>query len=225
MRDPVPPSYRRSWRPCTPAASGPICLQHRASYSTDERHTTLTTHRTDVVVIGAGQAGLAAGYHLQRRIDSLILEADARGRRGDVVRIAAAVLAGRSRRPARDAVSVPKQAFPSGHQMGDYLELYAATFGLPVKTGDQSSVSASWRRPALPGQGGNRRFEAAQVIVATGAFQRPRVPTSRPSWTRDPPTPFERLPNPSQLDEGPVLVVGPSHSGADSPTRPPRRIR
>ena len=38
-----------------------------------------TTIRTEVLVIGAGQAGLAAGYHLQRfGIDARIVEADAR---------------------------------------------------------------------------------------------------------------------------------------------------
>ena len=41
-----------------------------------------TTIRTDVLVIGAGQAGLAAGYHLQRLgVAARIVEADARARR------------------------------------------------------------------------------------------------------------------------------------------------
>ena len=40
---------------------------------------TQTTQRTDVLVIGGGQGGLAAGYHLQRLgIDARIVEADAR---------------------------------------------------------------------------------------------------------------------------------------------------
>ena len=39
-----------------------------------------TTIRTDVLVIGGGQGGLAAGYHLQRQgIDYRIVEADERG--------------------------------------------------------------------------------------------------------------------------------------------------
>ena len=39
------------------------------------------TERYDVVIIGAGQAGLAAGYHLaKRKIPFLILEEHARRR-------------------------------------------------------------------------------------------------------------------------------------------------
>ena len=56
-----------------------------------------TTIRTDVLVIGAGQAGLAAAYHLQRLgVDYRIVEADVTDRRrlATPLRLAEAVLAG-----------------------------------------------------------------------------------------------------------------------------------
>ncbi len=63
---------------------------------------------------------------------------------------------------------------------------------------------------------GDRRFEANQVIVATGAFQRSHVPDF--AGRLDPG--IRQLHSadyrgPHQLADGPVLVVGLSHSGAD----------
>ena len=63
---------------------------------------------------------------------------------------------------------------------------------------------------------GERRFEAAQVIVATGAFNQPHVP----EFAIDLDPSIDQLHssdyrNPDQLRHGAVLVVGVSHSGAD----------
>src|SRR5690349_25174274 len=94
--------------------------------------------RTEVLVVGAGQAGLAAGYHLaQRGIPFRILEADARV--GDVWRRRYDGL--RLYSPARyDALPGMKlplagHVYPTGAQMADYLEAYAQRFRLPVSTG------------------------------------------------------------------------------------------
>jgi len=63
---------------------------------------------------------------------------------------------------------------------------------------------------------GDRRFEADQVIVATGAFHAPHVPDVAsgldPSIRQLHSSEYRE---PSQLADGPVLVVGLSHSGAD----------
>jgi putative flavoprotein involved in K+ transport len=179
------------------------------------------THRTDVLVIGAGQAGLAAGYHLQRQgIDYRILEADARV--GDVWRRRYDSLTLYS--PARSdglpgmAFPLPKMAFPTGRQMADYLESYAATFGLRVETGVRVERLEAPRSEGEPFvvTAGDRRYEAGQVIVASGAFQTPRVPAFAaeldPSIRQIHSADYR---NPSQLADGPVLVVGLSHSGAD----------
>jgi putative flavoprotein involved in K+ transport len=173
-----------------------------------------------VVVIGAGQAGLAAGFHLARRgLDFVILEADSRV--GDVWRARYDSL--RLYSPAKyDSLpGMPwpgaRHAFPTGSQMADYLEAYAARFNLPVRTG----VSVDSLRPAGEGTGylisaGDRRFAAEQVIVATGPFRRPHVPAFAaeldPSIRQLHSAEYR---NPSQLADGAVLVVGVSHSGAD----------
>ena len=179
----------------------------------DEQH--------EVVVVGAGQSGLACGYHLARRgIDFVILEADrhvgdAWRRRYDSLRLYS---------PAKlDALPglpfpLPGHAFPTGRQMADYLESYAAHHGLPVRTGERIDRLAP---PAGGGDGyeltaGDSRYRARQVIVATGPFQRPNVPEFAAQLN---PTIRQlhsaNYRNPAQLADGPVLVVGVSHSGAD----------
>jgi putative flavoprotein involved in K+ transport len=174
----------------------------------------------EVIVIGAGQSGLAAGYHLaQRGLDFVILEAD--DRVGDVWRRRYDSLTLYS--PAKlDALPglrfpLPGHAFPSGTQMADYLETYAGHHRLPVRTGLRVDRVA----PAARGDGfemtaEGSRFRAQQVIVATGPFQRPYVPdfaarldpAIRQLHSAD-------YRDPHQLVDGPVLVVGVSHSGAD----------
>jgi putative flavoprotein involved in K+ transport len=180
----------------------------------------MSTQRTQVVVIGAGQAGLAAGYHLQRRgIDHVILEAAPRV--GDQWRARYDSL--RLYSPARyDSLPglrfpLPGSTYPTGREMGDYLEAYAQQFGLPVITG----VPVDRLEAASDGRGyvvsaGRHRFVAGQVIVATGSFQRPRTPAFAAAL--DPSTRqlhAGEYRNPSQLADGPVLVVGLSHSGSD----------
>lgn len=177
----------------------------------------------EVIVIGAGQAGLAAGYHLARRgIDFTVLEA--RGRVGDVWRERYDSL--RLYSPAKyDALPglpfpLAGHAFPTGRQMGDYLGAYADHHRLPVETGvrvDRLQASnGAGKGGGYEISAGDRHCEANQVIVATGAFQRPHVPefagrldrAIRQFHASD-------YRGPHQLADGPVLVVGLSHSGAD----------
>jgi putative flavoprotein involved in K+ transport len=177
--------------------------------------------RSEVLVIGAGQAGLAAGYHLARRgIDYRILEADERI--GDVWRRRYDSLTLYS--PARyDSLPgmrfpLPGHAYPTGRQMADYLEAYAARFQLRVETAVRVDGAQA---PAAAGEpwvvtAGDRRFEASRVVVATGAFMRPRVPAFGAQLDAS----IRQLHSsayrgPAQLADGPVLVVGLSHSGAD----------
>ena len=183
--------------------------------------TDISDRQHAVIVVGAGQAGLAAAYHLGRRgIDFVVLEADERV--GDVWRRRYDSL--RLYSPAKyDALPglplpLPGHAFPTGGQMGDYLEGYVRHHGLPIRTGVRvDGLRAS--RDAAGGyvvSAGTREYRADQVIVATGGFQRPRVPAFgsglNPAIRQLHSSEYR---GPQQLAEGPVLVVGLSHSGAD----------
>jgi putative flavoprotein involved in K+ transport len=177
--------------------------------------------RHEVVVIGAGQAGLAAGYHLaQRGIEFVILEASARV--GDVWRdrYDSLLLYSPARYDGLPGRPFPlgRNVFPTGAQMGGYLEAYVAHRQLPVRT--EVRVD-SLRAAPDAGDGylisaGERTYAADHVIVATGAFQRPHLPEFAAQLDPD----IRQLHsahyrNPGQLADGPVLVVGVSHSGAD----------
>ena len=174
----------------------------------------------DVIVIGAGQAGLAAAHHLARReVGFVVLEADERV--GDVWRRRYDSL--RLYSPAKyDALPglpfpLPGHAFPTGRQMGDYLETYARHQGFPVRTGVRvDGLRSAGETGGYVVTAGSGELQARQVIVATGAFQRPRVPEFADALD---PT-IRQLHSseyrgPQQLAEGPVLVVGLSHSGGD----------
>ncbi len=179
------------------------------------------TDRIDTIVIGGGQAGLSAGYHLQQRgLPFLILDADARvgdhwRHHWDSMRLySPAVSDGLPGMP----FPASSYHYPSGREMGDYLTTYAERFKLPVRSG----VKVDGLRPADGPRGGyvvtagDRRYEVNQVVIATGAFSDPYTPSFAggldPSIRQLHSSDYQR---PSQLQDGPVLVVGVSHSGAD----------
>jgi putative flavoprotein involved in K+ transport len=178
-----------------------------------------TTERIDTVVIGAGQAGLSAGYHLQRRgMPFMIVDADERigdhwRDRWDSLRLYS---------PARNdglpgmPFPAPAYHYPSGREMGDYLAAYAARFDLPVQSGVRAERVERDQSGGFVVTAGARRIAASQVVVATGPFRSPYVPAVAAQL--DPAINqlhSHEYRNPAQLRPGPVLVVGLSHSGGD----------
>jgi putative flavoprotein involved in K+ transport len=173
----------------------------------------------ETVVIGAGQAGLSAGYHLARRRREFVI-LDSGARVGDNWRCHWDSL--RLFTPAR-AAGLPGMRFPAARaeyptkdEMADFLETYATRFGLPVRSGVQVEwLDAHAGRFVLSTTTG--KIFADNVIVATGTFGRtPYVP----SFAADLDPRIVQLhssqyKNPSQLQPGGVLVVGASHSGGD----------
>jgi putative flavoprotein involved in K+ transport len=174
--------------------------------------------RFETVIVGGGQAGLAVGYHLARRGRSFVI-LDANRRVGDAWRQRWDSL--RLFTPARYSglpgcpFPGPAWSFPTKDEVADYLETYAARFELPVRIGVRvDRLSRDGNRYVLAA--GDRRFQADHVVVASGAYQRPRIPAFAPDLDPgilqlDP----NRYRNPSQLPEGRVLVVGAGNSGAE----------
>jgi putative flavoprotein involved in K+ transport len=172
----------------------------------------------ETVVIGGGQAGLATSYHLTRR-DRPHVVLEAGERIGDVWRHRFDSL--RLFSPARyDGLPglpfpLPQWEFPTAAEMGDYLDEYARTFELPVRTG-VAVDDVGGRDGRFTVSAGGRRYEATNVVVASGTFQKPVVPEFaaeldpriRQMHSAD-------YHNPSQLQPGAVLIVGASHSGPD----------
>ena len=170
------------------------------------------------IVIGGGQAGLSVGYHLAKRglpfviLDANLRTGDAWRNRWDSLRLFS---------PARYSglpgmrFPAPGSSFPTKEQMADYLVDYATRFGLPVRNG--VSVDRLWREGGrFVMSAGSQLFESENVVVAMANYQVPYTPV----FARELDPGIVQIHshayrNPSQLQEGGVLVVGVGNSGGD----------
>ena len=170
----------------------------------------------EIVVIGAGQAGLAMGYFLKRQGRKFVI-LDAAGSIGSAWRDRWDSLTLFTPRRYSGLPGLPFPGDPEGYPDRDevigYLERYAETFELPIE------LNRSVRR--LTGKDGRSVLEvdgttitADQVVVATGPFQKPNVPAvaSRlgPDVFHTHSTGYRR---PGDVPQGTVLVVGGGNTG------------
>lgn len=186
------------------------------------------TGALDTLIIGGGQAGLVLGHYLQEQNRTFqILDANARTgdswrQRWDSLRVfTPAKYDGLPGYPfPADPLS-----FPTKDEVADYLEAYAMRFSLPVMNGVRiERLMRDGGRFIAMANG--RRWEAMNVVVATGGGQAPKVPGFAaelgPEVVQLHSSEYR---NPGQLQDGPVLVVGLGNSGAEiglelSRTRP-----
>ena len=179
------------------------------------------TCRVNTVVIGAGQAGLSAGYHLKRHgVDFVILEG--RKRIGDQWRERwdSLKLFTPARFDSLDGMPFPASPyhFPTKNEMADYLEAYAARFQLPVETGVR--VDRLGREAGrFVVTAGERSYQAENVVVAMANFQHPRIPAFAAELDQGI-VQIHSLDyrSPQQLRDGPVLIVGAGNSGSEIAT-------
>jgi putative flavoprotein involved in K+ transport len=182
----------------------------------------------ETVIIGGGQTGLTAGYYLARHGRSFVI-LDANERTGDAWRKRWDSL--RLFTPARFnglpglPFPAPAWSFPTKDELADYLEAYAARFELPVRAGiGVDRLSKANGRFVV--SAGEHRLEAENVVVATGAHQIPKVPAFAPQLDRGiVQLHSSEYRNPSQLQEGDVLLVGAGNSGAEIAAELSRRHR
>ena len=142
----------------------------------------MRTHHSEhieTVIVGAGQAGLATGYQLQRAgRPFVILDGEARVGDGwrqqwDSLRLFSPAQAdGLPGMPFPG----PRWSFPTKDEFADYLESYAAHHRLPVRPGTR--VDRVTRRDGgFAVTAGGHEIQADNVVLCTGTFGRsPHVP-------------------------------------------------
>lgn len=172
----------------------------------------------DTIVIGGGQAGLAAGYCLAQHGENFII-LDGQPRTGDAWRNRWDSL--RLFTPSQfnslpgKLFPKPDNYFPTKDEVADYLEGYAQQFDLPIR----HNTKVEELKRESDGYGiiaGASSFHAKNVIIATGPYQSPHIP----SFARELEPSVLQLHsssycNPSQIPVESVLVVGAGNSGAE----------
>ena len=173
--------------------------------------------RVRAVVIGAGQAGLAASHELTvRGVEHVVLEAGVIGqtwrtRRWRSFRIVSPNWL--NRLPGFWYDGPDPEGFFNTAELLDYLEAYAASFGAPVRPSTRvTELARRGRRYAVGTDRGV--IEAQAVVVATGAFGHARIPalaSALPPGVRSIHT--DDYWAPEDLPPGGVIVVGAGQSG------------
>ena len=175
------------------------------------------SYRGDVVVVGAGQAGLAVSHELRDAgVDHVVLE---RGRVGQIWR-------GRwesfclvtpnwfVQLPGHPYDGDDPDGFMARDEIAAYLERYVARFEAPVEEGiEVTSLGPGPDRGFLLETSAGEIL-ARTVVLSTGAYQRPY----RPAGAATLPAGLlqidvEDYRNPAELPAGPALVVGSGQSG------------
>jgi putative flavoprotein involved in K+ transport len=169
-----------------------------------------------VVIIGAGQAGLALGYFLARQGRRfVILEAGPSVATAWRERWDSLLLFTPRRYDGLPGLAFPgdPDGYPTRDEVIGYLEKYAERFELPIEL-DSRVRSLTRRGGTFALDLGDRLIEAEQVVVATGPFQVPGVPAFADDLAPDVfQTHSTGYRKPSDVPEGTVLVVGGGNTG------------
>ncbi|PSL02066.1 putative flavoprotein involved in K+ transport [Haloactinopolyspora alba] len=180
----------------------------------------MTIQHIETLIIGAGQAGLATGHHLAR-LDRPFLILDGNRRVGDNWRCHwdSLQLFTPAKYDGLPGMPFPgdRWSLPGKDDVADYLEAYALEMDLPVRLQTRVDRIEARREGGFTAQLGAGSMTSDNVVVATGTRGRtPHVPgfarDLAPSIRQLHSTEYRR---PSQLNNGPTLVVGASHSGCE----------
>lgn len=178
----------------------------------------MSSEEVEVLVVGAGQAGVAMSEHLSERgIRHLVLERDRIAERWRSMRWDSLVANGpvwHDRFPGLEFTGLDAGVFAGKEQVADYFVAYAEKIGAPIRCGVE--VTSVRRKEGAPGfrvKTSDGDFDVRYVVAATGPFQRPVIPPVVPENADLVQIHSSAYRNPEQLPAGAVLVVGAGSSG------------
>lgn len=178
----------------------------------------MAVEKTEVLVVGAGQTGLATSEHLSARgIDHIVVERSRIAERWRTERWDSLVANGpawHDRFPTLKFTDVHPDGFAGKDQVVDYMVEYAQLINAPVRTGvDVHSVVKHSGARGFHAETSDGPIEANYIVAATGPFQKPAIPQIVPTETDVYQLHSSSYHNPAQLPNGNVLVVGAGSSG------------
>jgi len=175
----------------------------------------------ETVIVGGGQAGLGTSYYLcQQDRPHIVLEQATqagnawRNHRWDSFTLNTPNW--QSSLPGTEISSTDPDGFLSRDEIVEYFEEYVKRFHLPVRYGVQvQAVRKSEANNTYAVETNVGTFEARNVVIATGLYQKPKLPP----FSGDFPAEIMQMHsdeyrNPQSLPAGAVLLVGSAQSGA-----------
>lgn len=192
----------------------------------------MAVEKIDTLIVGGGQAGIAASEHLGNHgVPHLVLEKARIAERWRTARWDSLVANGpawHDRFPNMTFDDIDPNSFAHKDRIVSYFEAYAEKIKAPIRCG----VEVLSVEPKADGSGyvattSDGVIEARNVIAATGPFQKPIIPAVVPAETGILQLHSTEYRNPGQLPEGAVFVVGAGSSGsqiADELNRAGRKV-
>ncbi len=176
------------------------------------------TESVEVLVVGAGQAGVAMSEHLtDLGIPHLVLERGRIAERWRSERWDSLVTNGpvwHDRFPNLEFPGLGPDEFAPKEQVAQYFVQYAERYNAPIRCGvDVTSVRRNSEGPGFRVETSDGVIAARYVVAATGAFQHPVIPSIVPSDAPVTQLHSSSYKNPGQLPAGAVLVIGAGASG------------
>lgn len=179
----------------------------------------MSVETINTVVVGGGQAGIAASEHLGKNgISHVVLERDRIAERWRTARWDTLVANGPAWHDRFPGLAFPDcgpDGFPGKDMVADYFVDYAKMIDAPIRCGVEVTSAAR-----IHGGAGYRvetsdgTFIAQNIVAATGPFQKPVYPDLIPATAGLTQMHSNAYRNPDQLPEGAVMVVGAGSSGA-----------
>lgn len=173
----------------------------------------------DVLIIGAGQAGLALAYELRStRLDYLLVEEHQRIGNSWRSRYDSLTLFTPRAYSALPgfALSGDQEGYATRDEFADYLEAYAKHFQFPIRLGTKVEKLQKTKDKFHAEVESGDPLSSRIVVIATGPFQLPRLPALADQISQDVPQfTAANYKNPSQLPAGTILIVGDGATGRD----------